>query len=219
MTIDFKGLKEVLYSAVLSDVLDALGYPHQAMLPFVRPITDDAVLFGPARTGLYISVFEVLPDENPYEVEIELVDDLKPGEIAIFACNGPTVRLAPWGELMTTAAMQRRAGGFITDGLVRDVRAIRELKFPVFHGGIGPLDSRGRGKMVERDVRVECGGAPIRSGDLVFGDIDGVVVIPGAVAEQAVELALHKINGENTTRDEIRKGVLLGDVYKKYGVL
>ena len=99
--------------------------------------------------------------ENPYELEIRLVDDLKPGDVAVFACGGPTDRIAPWGELLTTAAMARGAAGCVTDGLVRDVRHIRKMKFPVFHGGIGPLDSKGRSRMIEMDRPVVCAGVRV----------------------------------------------------------
>lgn len=219
MAFDLDSLKGVLYAAVLSDTLDALGLPNQAMRPFVRPLDDGLVLFGRARTGLYMPVWEVVPGENPYAVEIALVDDLRPGEVAVLACGGPTERIAPWGELLTTAAKARGAVGCVTDGLVRDVRHIRQASFPVFAGGIGPLDSKGRGKMIERDVTVNCGGVLVRPGDLVFGDVDGVVVIPREREEEVITAALAKIGGENHTREELAKGAKLAEVFAKYGVL
>ncbi|MEO5701940.1 MAG: RraA family protein, partial [Casimicrobiaceae bacterium] len=133
-----------LYTAVLSDVLDELGHRVQAMPPCIRPLDDSLVLVGFARTGLYREVYHVEPDENPYELEMALVDDLRPHDVAVFGCGGST-RIAPWGELLTTAARARGAAGCLTDGFVRDVRQIRALGFPVFHGGIAPLDSKGRG--------------------------------------------------------------------------
>ncbi len=219
MAIDFSELRTKLYTAVLSDVLDGMGHPNQAMRPFVRPLDDDLALFGRARTGLYMNTYAVAEGENPYEVEIALVDDLRPDDVAVFACGGPTHRIAPWGELLSTAARCRGAVGCVTDGLVRDVRAIRALRFPVFHGGIGPLDSRGRGKMMAMDVPCECGGVLVRPGDLVFGDCDGVVVIPQAMAGEVIDAALAKIEGENMTRTELERGLLLREVYEKYGVL
>jgi len=179
MTFDFESLRNVLYSAVLSDVLDSFGRPNQAMKPFIRPLDDILVLFGRARTGLDMNAYSVAEGENPYEIEIALVDDLKPSDVAVFGCGGPTDRIAPWGELLTTAARCRGAVGCVTDGLVRDVRAIRQAKFPMFHGGIGPLDSKGRAKMMAMDTPIACGGVLIASGDLIFGDVDGVVVIRG----------------------------------------
>jgi regulator of RNase E activity RraA len=217
--VNFDTLKAELYTAVLSDVLDSFGYRHQAMRPFIRPLDDAKVLFGRARTGLYMNTYSVAKGENPYEIEIELVDDLKPGDVAVFDCGGPTERIAPWGELLSTASVKRGAVGCVTDGLVRDVRLIRELGFPMFHGGIGPLDSAGRGKMMARDVPVSCGGVGVTSGDLIFGDVDGVVVIPQAIAEKVIEAAIAKVRHENVTRDELNRGLLLGEVYRKYGVL
>ena len=212
-------LMSSLYTAVICDTLDTLGLRSQAMLPFVRPLAIDTVLFGRARTGSYVPVDAVADGENPYETEIELIDDLQSGDVVVLACGGPSERLTPWGELLTTAARMRGAAGAVVDGLTRDVRAILASGFPLFHGGVGPLDSKGRGKMIARDVPVECGGVAVASGDYVFGDADGVVVIPQDVAEQCFALALDKVDGENVTRTEILRGVKLGDVYRKYGVL
>ena len=208
-----------LYSAVLSDVMDGLGLMEQALKPFVRPLDEASVLFGRARTGLYMPRYQVAPGEDPYEVEIALVDDLKPGDVAVFACNGPTERIAPWGELLSTAASVRGAAGCLTDGLIRDTKAIRAMGFPVFHGGIGPLDSKGRGKMMELDCRVVCAGVVVAPGDYVFGDADGVVIVPAAAAEEVIAKALEKVAAENRTRDELLAGRTLRDVFDSFGVL
>jgi len=208
-----------LSAALLSDVMDALGLTEHAMRPFVRPLDEALTLVGRARTGLYMPVYSVRLGENPYEVEIALVDDLKPGEVAVLACGGPTERIAPWGELLSTASVARGAAGCVTDGLVRDVRQIRAMRFPVFHGGIGPLDTKGRARMMERDIPVECAGVAVRSGDIVFGDADGVVVIPREHEAAVLAKAREKAEGEDRTRVELRQGRLLGQVYGKYGVL
>jgi regulator of RNase E activity RraA len=208
-----------LYAAVLSDVLDSLGLPGQAMRPFVRPLDEGLVLFGRARTGLYMPRYHVEPGRNPYEVEIALVDDLRPGDVAVLACGGPTERIAPWGELLTTASFARGAAGCVTDGLVRDVRRIREVRFPVFHGGIGPLDTKGRAEMMAMDVPVECGGVRVEPGDYLLGDVDGVVVIPRAAAPEAIRLALEKVSAEDRTRELLASGRKLKDVFDELGVL
>jgi len=208
-----------LSAALLSDVMDGMGLAHRAMRPFIRPLDDGVTLVGRARTGLYMPVYSVRPQENPYEVEIALVDDLKPGEVAVLACGGPTERIAPWGELLSTASMTRGAAGCVTDGLVRDVRQIRAMRFAVFHGGIGPLDTKGRARMMERDTAVECAGVVVRSGDIVFGDADGVVVIPREHEAAVRAKANEKAQGEDRTRVELRQGRSLGQVYSKYRVL
>lgn len=215
----FRDLAKSLYSAVLSDVMDEFGFTRQAMRPFVRPVDDELVLMGRARTGLFVDTYSIAEGTNPYELEIALLDDLKPDDVVVLACNGPTERIAPWGELLTTAAIARGAAGCVTDGLVRDLRQIRQFSFPVFHGGIGPLDTRGRARMNEMDTAIDCAGVKVLAGDIVFGDIDGVVVIPQAHAEAIIARAQEKVAGENRTRDELRKGRLLREVYEKYGIL
>lgn len=209
----------LVYTAVLSDVMDDMGYANQALRPFVRPLNDALSFVGRARTGLYAPSYHALEGENPYEIEIRLLDDLKPGDVPVIACDGPTDRMAPWGELLTTAAMARGAVGCVTDGLVRDIRHIRAAGFPVFHGGIGPLDSKGRCRMIEMDRPIECAGVRVLTGDTIVGDADGVVVVPQAIASEVFARAIDKISRENCTRDELRAGALLSEVYEKYGVL
>lgn len=221
MAVDQALLEEArsrLYVSVLSDTLDGVGYTAQAMHPGVRPLDDTVPLFGRARTGNFMDIYHVAEAGNPYELEIALIDDLKPGEVPVLACHG-SARIAPWGELLSTASRMRGAVGCVTDGLSRDVGRIREMRFPVFCGGIGPLDSRGRGYLASMDVPVECGGVRVAPGDLVVGDVDGVVVIPQVVEEQVLRSALEKVAGEDHTRRELEQGLLLGDVYRKYGVL
>jgi 4-hydroxy-4-methyl-2-oxoglutarate aldolase len=207
-----------LFVSVLSDTLDGLGYRNQAMTANIRPLDDSLVMLGRARTGVYREVYHVAAGENPYELEIALIDDLKPSEVAVLACGG-SPRIAPWGELLSTASKARKAAGCVTDGLTRDIRAIRAMKFPVFHGGIGPLDSKGRGQVAAIDVPVEIAGVHIEPGDLVFGDADGVVAIPRKIEEKVLTAALEKVSGENRTRDALRKGEKLKDVFERYGIL
>jgi regulator of RNase E activity RraA len=207
-----------LFVSVVSDTLDGLGYRDQAMSASIRPLDDSLVMLGRARTGIYREVYHIEPGENPYELEIALIDDLKPGEVAVLACGG-SPRIAPWGELLSTASKARKAAGCVTDGLTRDIRAIRAMKFPVFHGGIGPLDSKGRGQVAAIDVPVELAGVHVEPGDLVFGDADGVIVIPRKIEEKVLAAALEKVSGENQTRDALRKGEKLKDVFERYGIL
>ncbi|HEV2513145.1 RraA family protein [Bosea sp. (in: a-proteobacteria)] len=216
---DLAELKGRLYSAVLSDVLDGLGHPNQAVKPFVRPLDEASVLCGFARTGLYMKRYHFPQGHNPYALEMDLIDSLKAGEILVLACDGPTDRIAPWGELLTTASKVRGAAGCLTDGLVRDVRRIRELGFPVFHGGIGPLDTKGRAEMMAADEPVEVGGARVAPGDFVFGDVDGVVIVPQAIASEVIRLALAKIEAEDSTREELLAGNSLRSVFERHGVL
>ena len=210
--------RKVLYTAVISDTLDEMGLLDQALPPSVRPLDESLVLCGRARTGLYMPVYHDDAELDVYEHEIALVDDLKPGEVAVFSCAGNS-RIAPWGELLSTAANARGAVGCVTDGLVRDVRLIREMGFQVFAGGIGPLDTKTRAKMMMADVPAEIGKARIEPGDIMFGDVDGVVAIPKARAEEALKTAMEKVSSENSVRDELAAGATLKDVFDKYGIL
>ena len=211
-------LRARLNTALLSDVLDSLGHRAQALPPRIRPLDEASVMVGRARTALFMDVYDVTPGEYPYELEIALIDNLKPDEIPVFSCGG-TGRIAPWGELLTTASLARGAAGALMDGLVRDIRAIRATGFPVFHGGIGPLDSKGRGKIVALDVPVECAGVRVRPGDLIFGDADGVIVVPRTVEAEAIAAAFEKLAGERSTLADLQAGLPLGQVYAKYGIL
>ena len=219
VALDYEALAGELYTAVLSDVMDEFGLRARAMKPFVRPLDEALVVMGRARTGLFVEDAEIRAGENPYELEMALLDDLQPGDVPVLACGGPTDVIAPWGELLTTASIARGATGCVTDGLVRDVRQIRAARFPVFHGGIGPLDTKGRARMIERDGIVTCGGVDVRSGDVVFADVDGVVIIPQDRAVEVIERARDKISREDHTRDALRAGRLLREVYGEFGVL
>jgi regulator of RNase E activity RraA len=211
-------IRRTLYTSVLSDVLDSVGVRTQALPPSIRPLDESLVLAGYARTGMWREVHHVAAGENPYELEIALLDDLRADDVVVFGCGGSR-QIAPWGELLSTAARARGAVGCVMDGCVRDIRAIRVMQFPVFHGGIAPLDSKGRGKIAEIDVPVRCGGVLVSPGDLVVGDADGVVFVPRAVEAEVLALAFAKVSSENATRDELAAGSKLGEVYARHGVL
>lgn len=205
-----------LYTAVVADSLDEVGFRSQAMAEYMRPLFPTAVFAGWARTITCMDVYHV--SEDPYGLEIEAVDSIQPDEVVVVA-TGNSRRNAPWGELLSTAAKARGARGAVIDGLTRDVRKIEALGFPVFASGIKPVDSRGRGVVVGYNSPVECAGVLVHPGDLIFADYDGVVCIPKAVADDVISAALNKVARENSSRDELARGVLLRDVYRKYGVL
>jgi 4-hydroxy-4-methyl-2-oxoglutarate aldolase len=205
-----------LYTAVVSDSMDQLGFRHQAMREYLRPLYSACKVAGWARTISCSDLYYTPPD--PYAIEIEAVDSLLPGEVAVVGTQ-KSIRNAPWGELLSTASRARGARGAIIDGLVRDVHKIEELGFPVFASGIKPVDSLGRGCVTAYNVPVECGEVIVQPGDFVFADFDGVVVVPKAVVKEVIELASDKVRRENSSRAELMKGAYLRDVYQKYGVL
>jgi len=212
----FEQMKELLYAAVICDTLDELGYRNQAMRENINPISTDWVLVGRAKTVLAVDVYHEA--ENPYGKEIEAIDSVKKGEVLI-GCTNESIRNGLWGELLSTASKMRGANGAVVDGLIRDTKKILELDFPVFATGTKPVDSRGRGMVIDYDCPVVCGGVSVMPGDIIFGDRDGVVVIPSALFDEVFERAVDKATRENASRTELLEGKLLRDVYDKYGVL
>jgi 4-hydroxy-4-methyl-2-oxoglutarate aldolase len=184
-----------LYTAVVSDSMDQLGLRHQAMREYLRPVYRACKVAGWARTISCSDLYHIPPD--PYAIEIEAVDSLLPGEVAVVGTQ-KSIRNAPWGELLSTASRARGARGAIIDGLVRDVQKIEELGFPVFAAGIKPVDSMGRGLVTS---------------------YNGVVVVPRNAVNEVIELASEKVSRENSSRAELMKGAYLRDVFEKYGVL
>ncbi len=212
----FDFLARELYVSVVSDVLDSLGYRDQAMDATIRPIYADAVVVGRAHTVLSTDVYELPKD--PYSAEIAAIDSLKPNDVLVAATNHST-RTCFWGELLSTTARARGARGAVIDGHVRDVRRIEKMGWPIFATGFRPVDSAGRGLVVAHGTPVMCGGVIVHPGDIVFGDYDGVVVIPQAIEQEAIERAKAKAASENQARADLERGDLLRVVYDRYGVL
>jgi len=212
----FDTMRDKLYASVISDVIDSLGARHQGMRPDVRPIYEGAVVVGRAYPVLMADVYKFIDD--PYGPEIDAVDSLKPNDVMV-VCTQRSTRTCFWGELLSTAARARGARGIVIDGTTRDVAQIIKMKFPTFATGIYMVDSAGRSIVIDHNCPVDCGGVLVNPGDIIFGDIDGVVVIPRELEKEVIPLALEKVSKENQLRDELLKGTLLRDAYNKYGVL
>ena len=212
----FDMMESQLYAAVISDALDSAGFRKQALKHTLRPLLPETIVVGRAMPVLCLEVYKI-PDE-PYQQEIAAVDSLKQDDVLVCSTNGST-RICFWGELLSTAARARGARGAIIDGFIRDVRKIMAMRFPIFTTGVSPVDSNGRGEVVAYNVPVECGGVTVNPGDIVFGDADGVVVIPHTVETEIIQAALEKVKGENRTRDALLEGATLREVYDRYGIL
>lgn len=209
-------MRAELYSAVVSDALDGLGYPHQSPRLPLRPWTGDGLLVGRCKTTLWVDMAHV--DPRPYELELQAVDACQPDDVLIAAAGG-SMRSGIWGELLTTAAKNRGCVGAIVDGAIRDVAKIRLMNFPVFARATCVYDSLNRQRVVDVDIPVEIDGVPFCAGDLVFADEDGIVVVPQAIEKEAIRKAWDKVHAENEVRDAIRDGMKAVDAFAKYGVL
>jgi 4-hydroxy-4-methyl-2-oxoglutarate aldolase len=209
-------MRRALYSAVIADVLDALGLREQAVSGELRLASGHGVLVGRAKTMLWEDLDSI--DPCPYELELKAVDECRADEVLIAAAGG-SMRSAIWGELLSTAARNRGCAGAIVDGAVRDVVRMQEMGFTTFARGTCPRDSLHRQRVAALDVPVEIGRVRICPGDLVFADLDGIVVVPQAVEHDALAKAWEKVTAENRTRDEIRSGMAATEAFRKYGVL
>ncbi len=212
----FDTMRDKLYASVISDVVDSLGARNQGMRLNVRPIYEGAIVVGRAYPVLTADVYKFIDD--PYGPEIDAVDSLKPNDVMV-VCTQRSTRTCFWGELLATAARARGARGIVVDGTVRDVAQITKMKFPTFATGIYMVDSAGRSIVIDHNCPVDCGGVLVNPGDIVFGDIDGVIVIPKAMEKEVIPLALEKASKEDQLREELLKGTLLRDAYNKHGVL
>lgn len=217
-TLDF--VVQNLHVAAVCDILDDLGYRHQAMHQRLRPLLPDirnCGFVGRARTLRWMET-DYIVEEDPYGLEIDFMDSLGAGDVIVHSTDHSGTN-APWGELMTTVAKVRGAVGCVCDSQVRDTVQIIDMGFPVYYTGIRPLDSKGRARVMGIDLPVRCGDVLVHPGDLVFADYDGIVVIPQGEVQQVLKLAQEKMEKENHTRQELLKGKTLREVYDKYGVL
>jgi regulator of RNase E activity RraA len=209
-------IADLLYSSVLSDVLDDAGHRHQVMRPQIRPLYAGAKVVGRAATMLAIEVSELPPE--PYKLMMDLLDDIRPGEVVVGAVQGES-RAALWGELLSTHTRARGGRGVIIDGLSRDAWGIVEMKFPVFATGLSPADSKGRLDVVAIRSTIPVGGVAVTDGDLVVADDDGCVVVPASVEEEVVARALEKVSGENVMRDILARGASIRETFAEHGIL
>jgi regulator of RNase E activity RraA len=208
--------RDILYSAVLADVLDALGHRTSALPPSIRPLRPGWRLFGRAATLSAVPV--ACEPAQPYAVELECIDALRPGDVLVATMNGDRSS-ALWGELLSTAARAHGAVGVVLDGLTRDAEKILAMDFPVFAAGYSPLDSKGRLDGISHGQPIRIGDGVVHPGDWIFADLDGVVAVPARLAEQAFPRALEKVRGENRVREELARGRSVRAVFAEYGIL
>src|SRR5665648_30737 len=169
----FALIKQHLYTPVIGDILDALGLVHQFLPAAVRGITTDMKVVGRAMPVLIAQVFG--KQTTPFGRLTEALDQLKEGDVYL-AKNAP-VESAAWGEMLTATARHRGAVGAVIDGYHRDTPQVLEQGWPVFSRGSYAQDAAVRTSVVDFNVPIEISGVVITPGDLVFGDVDGVLVI------------------------------------------
>ena len=205
-----------LYPAVVSDCLDRMGYRQQVMQPHIRPLYPEARMAGFAMTVHCVEV-DALPanEDDYYKGELQAVDSLMPGDVMVVSTSTGSY----WGELLATASRYRGAVGIVADAYARDVERLIEMQFPTFVAGILATDSLGRIDIDHVGVPVECGGVIVKPDDLVLADYDGIVVVPSAVAEEAISRSEEKVSGENLVREKLAEGMPVWEAFRTYGVI
>jgi regulator of RNase E activity RraA len=211
----FALMRDELYTPVVGDVLDALGRFHQFLPQPVQPLRENMKVAGRAMPVLMIDVHG--EQEHPFGKLTEALDQLQAGEI--YVAGGGAMRCAYWGEILTATARTRGAVGAVIDGYHRDTPKVLEQNWPVFSRGRYAQDSRVRTQVADFRCPIEIGGVWIQPGDLIFGDLDGVVIIPRALEREVLARALEKARAENLVRREIEGGMSSTEAFKKYGVL
>ena len=216
----FSTLRDKLFTAVVGDVLDKMGWRRQFLPQAIGPLKPDMKVIGRAMPVLEADIF----DENsraggakPFGLMLEALDDLRPNEV--YVATGGSFRYAFWGELMSTRARYLRAAGAVLNGFVRDAAGIEALGFPTFSRGLYAQDQGPRGKVIDFRVSIEIEGVRIAPGDLIFGDREGVLVIPSEVAADAIQAALEKASTENRVAIAIRHGMGAQEAFETFGVL
>ncbi len=211
----FALMKDRLYTPVVGDILDGMGYYHQFLPQEIRPLREDMKLAGKAMTVLMIDVFG--EQKKPFGLLTEALDQLEENEIYI--ATGGTRRCAYWGELLTATARTRGAVGAVLNGWHRDTPQVLSQNWPVFSTGCYAQDSSVRTQVVDFRCPIEVGQVTIRDGDLLFGDVDGVLAIPKEVAEEVLEKALEKAAGEKKVRKAIEGGMSSTEAFRVFGIL
>lgn len=216
MPYDLNEAKNSLYSGILCDVLDGLGYRNQALSNAISGLTDETVIFGPAFTSIGTQVYSM--PENPLIAQTRVVDRLGEGEIYVLVTRGE-YNCAVFGELFATAVKQRKGAGVLLDAYARDIKELKKMDFPLFYRGKSPLTSKGRCEINECQIPVTLDGVTIHPGDYIFGDVDGVVVIPKGLIDEVLKRAYALIQDENRVRDGLLNGDSLEKVYTEIGAI
>jgi regulator of RNase E activity RraA len=220
----YKIAKEELFVALVGDVLDKLDFKHQFLPATLKPLNERFVVIGRAMPVLEADVFaeKVENTQNPlmskpFGLMFEALDSLKRNEVYI--CSGASPAFALWGGLMSTRAIRLGAAGAVVNGYSRDTNEILSLNFPTFSIGTYAQDQGPRGKVVDYGVSIELGGIRINPGDLIYGDRDGVIVVPDAMIEEAFSKAIEKSRGEKLVKRALEEGMSTVEAFGKYGIM
>ncbi|MXV89749.1 MAG: RraA family protein [Acidimicrobiia bacterium] len=208
-------IREQLHTAVVGDVLDALGRRHQFLPPAIRPLDPELVLVGRAMPVLVADVFG--PQARPFGALTAALDALGPDDV--YVARGARTPCAGWGEILTAVAQRNGASGAVIDGYHRDTKLVLDRGFPIFSRGAYGQDAGMRSSVQDFGVAIEIGAVRIAPGDLVIGDRDGVVIVPTDIEGEVIERALEKVATESLVLKDIENGMTATEAFEQYGVL
>lgn len=217
-------INDELYTAVIGDIMDKMGYYHQFLDPRIRPLNNEMKLAGRAMTVLEADVLQNDTEaganailKQSFGMMLQALDDLKENEVYI--CSGSSPNYALWGELMSARAMQCGAVGAVVNGYSRDTKGILALGFNCFSYGPYAQDQAPRGKVIDYRVPISVDGVLVNNGDMIVGDIDGVCVVPKAIEKEVFTRALEKARGERVVLTKIKEGMPSVEAFEKYGIM
>lgn len=215
-----------LYTAAAYDIMEEMGLHHQCLDIAIKPLERTMRIAGPAFTiaGAADPRTDDEYDDLPEVRDLTFFRHMYPGCVVVIAAAGES-RSGHWGELMSTAAQARGAAGVIIDGGCRDGNIIMAMSdWPVFTRYLSPIESklRYRIRSIEKPIAVAgslTSHVRINPGDWLFGDMDGVVVIPANRLDEVVEKAEKMGALEDIVREAVRNGADVKEMYDKYGRL
>jgi regulator of RNase E activity RraA len=203
-----------LYTGAISDILDKHGYRNQVLPSHIAPFTTANRVAGTAFTIQGYPFADIAADDT--ELRLKTLHSALPGSVTVLAAGGST-DCAHWGEIMSTAVFQRGCTGAVIDGGLRDIDFVNAMGFPVFAKFRSPASLAGRWGITAPQVPIKIGNTLIAPGDFVFGDIDGVVIIPKDITLDVLTAAEDIFDREHGMREELRSGVSVMEAFAKYG--
>lgn len=189
-----------LDSSSLSDALDKLRIPGQAL--GIRPIQRGFTVAGPAYT------VRMLPRGMSGKSVGDYIDEVPPGRVVVID-NAARMDATVWGDILTEVAHRRGVAGTVIDGVCRDTDVCVGIGYPVFARGHTMRTGKDRVAAEAYEQPVALGGVRVEPGDWIFGDADGVLVLPSAYALEVIEAAEGVARVETSIRAAVRSGTSL----------
>ena len=214
-----------LYTAAVYDIMDEMGLPNQCLDLSIKPLERGMRLAGPAFTIACAADARLDWEYDNDEVKRFTFFRRMYRGCVVLVSSGGEAKAGHWGELMSMSSQARGAAGVVVDGGIRDGNILMAMdNWPVFTRYLSPIESKNRTRIRAIEEPIAVGGSltsqvRVNPGDWLFGDMDGVVVIPSRQVDEVLRKA-ESIGGiEDQVREEIKNGADVTEVFEKYGRL